>query len=776
MKSINRQKKKYKNRNIFLDETAISEVLGFIIIMGIIISGLSLYLTLQVPEWAKEFEAEHAAKVPHDFAKLDSAIDMAILTGETNNPAECLIGMAPRAVPPVILPSSGTLSFDPNDETFEIIACAPGEPVNSGNDSWDSTPVNFSNYEKFQVVTLDRGAELALEIGEDKIYNSGGEEYLAGEFWFNHFTVIGNTILYTSELAIHAINITIGPGSAIVTDGCGSAGGKYDEPGKGDGSGSCPIETTDEYRRGNFSAGGGGAGYGEDGGAGGAAKCRGIFYFANTTFHYLGDSWGDGGQNGSVYGSEIDISFHAGSGGGGGACGRPIPQLGNACYVGGKGGAGGGSIFLDAPVIIVSGTLSANGEAGGNVIGYARNSAGGGGGGGSGGSILLKGEHVTITGNLYANGGDGGNGGNAQKKYGTIPVNAGGGGGGGAGGRIKAFYGSNFSAPGGLNSHVDVDGGANGAGGNAPSGGADGVDGSPGASGTVYNHSILYTPPVFHYDTGYIISTVHNTTNPLVCYGNMTWNETVPEDTNIIMKVRTSMDENMASAMSWEDCPAVTNGMDISGFSSVSNGHQYIQWRAELATFDLSKTPTLQSVTIEYEYGIPYILNSSGSMHYSSHYKNLPDFKLIYAHGATIRGQTEGEFMLYSPPIAMSKQGDATSLKITALSLTGGERTFSGALRTTVKPFYHGSALITGGLNFRNITINITTQHPTAWNEWLNETCKEAGLEYGTKAGEYNIVGAENSLQIIFYGNESKPVNLWLKRVGAKIEIENKLL
>jgi hypothetical protein len=284
-----------------------------------------------------------------------------------------------------------------------------------------------------------------------------------------------------------------------------------------------------------------------------------------------------------------------------------------------------------------------------------------------------------------------------------------------------------------------------------------------------------YTPHVYHYATGWLESCVFDNPNKtsLVHYGIMIWNTTTDADTNIIMKVRTSinnsMDENIT--MSWGDCPPVVNGTDISDLPSVSDGNQYIQWRAEFITFDLSKTPVLQWVNISYEYGVPFIVNTSGSIRYSSQYTDLRNFELVYAQGATIKNQTEGVLMVSDPSISISNKGNFNELIITAINLTGSNKTLSGGSRATIKPSDTNSELITGGLYYTNLTINITTDYLDVWEKWFNDTCKDAGLDFGTNAGNYKITKNGNRVQIAFYGDETRPVKIWLKSAETEIEM-----
>lgn len=457
---------------------------------------------------------------------------------------------------------------------------------------------------------------------------------------------------------------------------------------------------------------------------------------------------------------------------------------GGFIYEGGAGGDGGGIIHLDAPTINILGNVSVEGEKGhySNDVDRAPDSAGGGGGGGAGGTILLKGGDFNISGSLSAKGGDGSKGARACHK--NVPFeNNGGGGGGGSGGVIKIFYGGTLVAPGGLANHTDVSGGAGGLGGvgkspGCPVGGPEpeaGGNGTAGGAGHVHNETYpAYVASVPHYRTGWLVSNVTDIGNAtgndtsMITYSTLTWtgNYSSASGTGIYMKVRTSANASMCDAMSWQDCPSIANRMNISDLSSVSDGHRYIQWRADLSTIEKSRTPILQTVNVSYcEYGRPVIADSTGSLKFETHYFNLQNYKLVYEHGGIIKVQSDSELMLFPPPISIS--GNPLTLNIRAVTLTCDDTSpIGGVFSTAVKASYKNSALLAGGLDYHNVTLNFTTAYPTAWQRWFSKTCKEAGLVNGTAPGKYNIAGTGTSnhpLSIVFYGNDTNPVHLWLK-------------
>ena len=179
--------------------------------------------------------------------------------------------------------------------------------------------------------------------------------------------------------------------------GVGSGGNGESTPVFGlGGEGSVGVRLSTNSNNGN----GGGAGsnnrspwsgYGVGHGGGGGYATAGT----NGDFT-SGSATGYGGvQDGSA--DLTDCVF--GGGGGAGGCDWP-PSVGN---VGGNGGRGGGKVFVFARELIITGSISVNGNIGGNAGGPNNNK---GGAGGSAGSIFIKGQYVDIgTNKLLALGG-----------------------------------------------------------------------------------------------------------------------------------------------------------------------------------------------------------------------------------------------------------------------------------------------------------------------------------------------------------------------------------
>jgi len=407
--------------------------------------------------------------------------------------------------------------------------------------------------------------ELATGVVGADLTIDGGPATLGGDYYYDNVSIInGGTLQVQSGqiLRIYAKDIYIDSSSSITADATGYPGGDRnytqgvanDGTSTGGGAGGYANPTAD-------GPGGGGAGYGGDGGDGGGA--------------WDGNDYP--GAGGAAYGNDSDLSIYMGSGGGAGGA----SQWGPGTY-GGAGGQGGGAILLDAETIDIEGAVSASGGDGEAGLG-AGLADGGGGGGGSGGTILINGETVTITGTVTASGGDGGPRG-PENSYG-------GAGGGGGGGRIKVF---SESLSDGTASYSAAGGNNGGPSSSLP-------DAQDGQAGTTYKGTISYAP-AFYVSSGTLASQVLNTLTAGSTWDELSWNETLPANTDITFEVRAD-DSSFAAidaSPTWTPL-SPANSPITTGLPS----GQYMQWRATLLTTDTSQTPVLEDVTITYNTGMP---------------------------------------------------------------------------------------------------------------------------------------------------------------------------
>ncbi len=701
-----------RNKSIMQSEDAQSTVIGTVLVIGIFIAGLSIYFSTQVPEWTKDFESLHTANAEDDFSELKTLIDG--IKGErferTTN-----IKMCPDEVPIFGIPPPGSnLNFNPEDERFEIVVPVGGGGGGSG--IWTIPNSGFTYYydeeesNKVRVspelVTLSGPTITDLIIDNTEMVLTG-DTYFPYDHYYNRVIIKNNGVLSVSPgsgvLKIFASSITVDASSRIDADGCGYSAGT------GTGYGGSAMDD----------AGGGGAGYGGDGGDGGGGK---------------------GGEGGTAYGDETSMFTQMGSGGGDGS--------GKIGGVGGSGGTGSGAIWLDAEEITIEGTISANG---GNAENGSVGAAGGG-GGGSGGGILIYGKDVTISGTLSANGGKGGNG-----------YSGGDGGGGGGAGRIKVFYEVGTVSPVYL-----VERGERG-----DVGRGYGYDGD---DGTDYEEQATYTASptdIAYYSSGYFVSTVHDTGNDAVCYGEMTWDTTLNKQ-DIVMKVRTDWNESMACATPWDDCPELSsdsgeNVIDLSGVGSVSPAaHRYVQFCAELSTDKDDRTPILQQFRANYSFptGSPILANASGSIKFSSNYLYYPNQEIVYEHGAVIKYQREGGFMLQVPPIFISNEGGIPAIEISMVDLTGANYSYSGGTTTSMKSRFKTYNLLAYELRYPDFTINITTDYPSVWGNWFNKTLEKSGLD----DSYFDVSVTGKNVEVNFYG-KGDGVELYLEKTAVEVEI-----
>ncbi|MDY6916368.1 MAG: hypothetical protein SVP26_00220 [Chloroflexota bacterium] len=468
-------------------------------------------------------------------------------------------------------PFDGNSYYVPSDSRTEVT-------VSGGDTSewWtQTTQADFAGCTLTQVDTSSSPGDALLARGgavTDDYVLDGGTDTLGGEHFYDQFKVINGATLSVPQgevLRVHANYIEVDSTSSIDADGKGSVagGGTADNGEDGFGMGGA----SGGMHAGSYGGGGGGAGHNKDGGDG----------------SYGTTSDAAGGAGGYKYGQICrtgDDTFFLGSSGAGGA--------GDGGNAGGDGGYGGGAVVLESmdttgtdPTVVINGTITADGEDGGNGSGAGC----GGGGGGSGGTILIKSKNMTIAdGALSVEAGHGGDGGTG-----------GGGGGGGTGGHIKVFYETCNDSPNHLTSR-----GNGGAG--DPDPGEDGQNGSGSRSSYWYSyvaHGETYSPVLPFHASGTIVSPSYDTGYADADFVKLQWCATGASGTQMKFQIATN-DDNATWDFKGPDGTAGTY-YTVSGGDlwAGHDGDRYVRYKAFLSTTQPGNTPVLNKVGVTYTTG-----------------------------------------------------------------------------------------------------------------------------------------------------------------------------
>ena len=115
-------------------------------------------------------------------------------------------------------------------------------------------------------------------------------------------------------------------------------------------------------------------------------------------------------------------------------------------------------------------------------------------------------------------------------------------------------------------------------------------------AGTWFNGDVLKAG---YFPSGNLVSSVYESDNMSVTYGIMNWTETADGGT-LLIRVRSDTLADMSTAVDWNSCPVVAKGQDISGLTSVSDHHNYIQYQFECSTYGPDISPVLHDVTVDY--------------------------------------------------------------------------------------------------------------------------------------------------------------------------------
>jgi hypothetical protein len=300
--------------------------------------------------------------------------------GTATNPADSVVA-TPAAPPALVVPNGQTVALC-GDHIFETVSVSGTLNVATAA---DSTPV-FAGGPARCVGGAANVNRLSITAGGSHSQTTAASIVISSGATVNggsaRLTLIGDTISVSGAVRGGKGKVTLAAGKTLTVSGAVTANGVNDvrlpEP----------IFGFDFRPTGN-----GGGGHGGGGGKGSAGG--GGFTFGNSGF--------------TPSSSDGLVPTEAGSAAG------PL---------GAVPGKGGGALTLIAgDTMTLSGTVTANGDPGGNASDTTCANGSAGGGGGAGGGIMLAAPQISATGTLAAVGGKGGNGKGA--------------GGGGGGGRIK---------------------------------------------------------------------------------------------------------------------------------------------------------------------------------------------------------------------------------------------------------------------------------------------------------------------------------------------------
>ena len=240
-----------------------------------------------------------------------------------------------------------------------------------------------------------------------------------------------------------------------------------------------------------------------------------------------------------------------------------------------------------------------------------------------------------------------------------------------------------------------------------------------------------------------------NTSINSTVYGFITWHAlTSPPATEIIMNVRTALYANMNKSTPWME---VENGTNLSTIFPTLNGHRYVQFRAELITWEPSKTPTLINVSIDYSHKNVIFANTSGNITFKSSYHYFPNQVITYENGAVIKSQDDQEFIRSPFNISFQNVSNNITIKISLVNLTGADVSGRAGEATLVRLLRINNKTVSDGFFYPNLTITVNSIYSHGIGNWFNKT-----LEKELNSSYYNVTANHTTgmVEIELYAKE----------------------
>lgn len=91
----------------------------------------------------------------------------------------------------------------------------------------------------------------------------------------------------------------------------------------------------------------------------------------------------------------------------------------------------------------------------------------------------------------------------------------------------------------------------------------------------------------------------------------LSYSVTTPSNTSASVKVRSGNQSDLSDATAFSSCTTITSGQSLSTGGCVTNGHRYVQYQVSLSNTDAVSTPTLTSVSVNYQLTAPSSLSGA---------------------------------------------------------------------------------------------------------------------------------------------------------------------
>ncbi|TGC09414.1 DUF7289 family protein [Methanolobus halotolerans] len=156
-------------------------------------------------------------------------------------------------------------------------------------------------------------------------------------------------------------------------------------------------------------------------------------------------------------------------------------------------------------------------------------------------------------------------------------------------------------------------------------------------------------------------------------------------------------------------------------------------------------------------------LEDLGSITYRSDNSNFVDQEYGYENGALILAQGELSLMRQSPSIGIRKTDNSTNitLDVNAIRIRGPVRSISSNSIEEVYITYDSSNTLYDNENlFSELTLNIETEYPRAWEMFFEGAVADAGLE----AGEYVLTSNASAVVITIKGASGEDVKANIRK------------